>query len=75
MIRSQANGTTIANQICAAVTDMSKIQHVAKQIGGGERRLAVVELGEADLGVGVDEGLLVDPADPQGNRMNLDGIR
>jgi hypothetical protein len=32
-------------------------------VGGGDRRLAIVELGEADLGVGVDEGLLVDAAD------------
>jgi hypothetical protein len=36
---------------------------VVEQVGGGERGLAVVELGEADLGVGVDEGLLVDAPD------------
>ena len=35
----------------------------SRGIGGGDRRLAVIELGEADLGVGVDEGLLVDAAD------------
>ena len=34
---------------------------VVEQIRGGDRRLAAVELGKADLGVGVDEGLLVDP--------------
>jgi len=33
---------------------------IVEQIGGGDRRLAVIELGEGDLGVGVDEGLLVD---------------
>src|SRR5262249_48105117 len=32
---------------------------VVEQVGGGDRRLAIVELGEAELGVGVDEGLLV----------------
>src|SRR5262245_23206887 len=32
---------------------------VIKQIGGGDRRLAVIELGKADLGIGVDESLLV----------------
>src|SRR5262249_16733838 len=36
-------------------------QHsVIEQIGRRDRRLAVVELGKAYLGVGVDEGLLVD---------------
>jgi len=28
---------------------------VVEEIGGGERGLSVVELGEAELGVGVDE--------------------
>ena len=37
---------------------------VGEQVGGGEWGLTVVELGEPDLGVGVDEGLLVDPATP-----------
>ena len=37
---------------------------IVKEIGGGDRRLAVVELGEGDLGIGVDERLLVDAADP-----------
>jgi hypothetical protein len=32
---------------------------VVEQIGGGDRRLAIVELGGGDLGVGVDEGLLI----------------
>src|SRR5579872_2102636 len=37
---------------------------IIEQIGGGDRRLAVIELSEGDLGVGVDEGLLVDAPDP-----------
>jgi len=28
-----------------------------------DRRFAVIQLGEGDLGIGVDEGLLVDPPD------------
>jgi hypothetical protein len=36
---------------------------VVEEISGGQRRLSVVKLGEADLGVGVDEGLLVDASD------------
>src|SRR5579863_7506513 len=28
---------------------------IVEKIGGGDRRLAVVELGESDLGVGIDE--------------------
>ena len=38
-------------------------QHaIVQNLGRGDRRLAIVELGEGDLGVGVDEGLLVDTA-------------
>ena len=36
---------------------------VIEEIGSGERGLAVIELGKAHLGVGIDEGLLIDPAD------------
>ena len=39
----------------------------------GERGLAVVELGEADLGVGVDEGLLVDAPDAL-ERADVEGV-
>ena len=46
-----------------AVLVVERDHPVVQQVGGGERGLAVVQLGEADLGVGVDEGLLVDPAD------------
>src|SRR5215211_7116882 len=37
---------------------------VVQQVGGGERGLAIVEFGEGHLGIGVDEGLLVDAPDP-----------
>ena len=40
-------------------------QHpVVEEIGCRDRRLTIVQLGEADLGVGVDEGLLIDASDP-----------
>ena len=36
-------------------------QHtIIEQIGRRDRRLSVVELGKAYLGVGIDEGLLID---------------
>ena len=39
-------------------------QHpIIEQICRGDRRLAIIKLGEANLGVGVDGGLLVDAAD------------
>ena len=41
--------------------------------GGGDRRLAVVELGEGHLGVGVDEGLLIDAADAL-QRADIEGV-
>ncbi len=37
---------------------------VIEEIGRGDRRLAMVELGEGDFGVGVDKGLLVDASHP-----------
>ena len=36
---------------------------IIEQICRCDRRLAIIQLGEANLGVGVDEGLLVDAAD------------
>ena len=46
---------------------------VVEQVGGGQRGLAIIELGEADLGIGVDEGLLVDPTDAF-ERADIEGI-
>ena len=37
---------------------------VVQKIGRRDRRLAIIELGASNLGVGVDEGLLVDVPDP-----------
>ena len=37
---------------------------VVEDLGRGNRRLAVIEFGEGDLGVGIDEGLLIDPPHP-----------
>jgi hypothetical protein len=37
---------------------------VVEDLSGGDRCLAVIELGKGDFGIGVDDGLLVDPADP-----------
>src|SRR3984957_13470314 len=37
---------------------------IVEEISRGDGRLAIIELGEGDLGIGVDEGLLVDAADP-----------
>ena len=37
---------------------------VVQKIGRRDRRLAIIELGASNLGVGVDEVLLVDPPDP-----------
>jgi hypothetical protein len=46
---------------------------VVEQVGGGDRGLAVIQLGECHLRVGVDEGLLVDPADPL-ERADIEGV-
>jgi hypothetical protein len=37
---------------------------VVEEIGRGERGLAIIELAEGELGVGIDERLLVDAPDP-----------
>jgi hypothetical protein len=60
----------IAAELAAAVSQhaqdldivlLEERQHtVIEQIGGRDRRLAIVEFGEGDLGVGVDEGLLIE---------------
>jgi hypothetical protein len=36
---------------------------IVQEIGRRNRRLAIIKLGEADFGVSVDEGLLIDAAD------------
>jgi hypothetical protein len=42
------------------VSVVERHEAIVEEVGSGNRRLAVVELGEGELGVGVDEGLLVD---------------
>src|SRR6516225_640743 len=46
-----------------AVLVVERDHPVVDDLGRGDRCLAVVELGKGELGVGVDEGLLVDPPD------------
>jgi hypothetical protein len=46
---------------------------VIEDLGRGDRRLAIVKLGEGHLGVGVDDGLLVDPPDPL-QRADIEGV-
>ena len=36
---------------------------VIEDLGGGDRGLAVIQLGKGDFGVDIDEGLLIDPPD------------
>ena len=36
---------------------------VVEDLGRGDRGLTVIELGKGDFGIGVDDGLLIDPAD------------
>ena len=36
---------------------------IIEDLGRGDRGLAVIELGKGDFGIGVDKGLLTDPAD------------
>jgi len=46
---------------------------VIEDLGRGDRRLPVIELDESDLGVGVDDGLLIDPPDPF-QRADIEGV-
>jgi hypothetical protein len=36
---------------------------VVEDLGGGDRCLAIVQFSKGDLGIGVDDGLLIEPAD------------
>ena len=46
---------------------------VVQDVGRSQRRLARVELGETDLGIGVDHRLLVDAADAL-QRADIEGV-
>ena len=39
-------------------------QNAVIRVGRRDRRLAIVQLGEADLGLGVDTNLLIDASNP-----------
>jgi hypothetical protein len=54
-------------------TKFLTVPPVVQQLGGGDRGLAVVELGERHLGVSVDEGLLVNPPNPL-QRADIEGV-
>ena len=47
-----------------AVLVVERHHPVVQDLGCGDRGLAIVQLGEGDLGVGIDEGLLIDPPTP-----------
>ena len=46
-----------------AVLVIERQDAVVEQVGRRDRRLPIVELGEGNLGIGVDVGLLVDASD------------
>jgi hypothetical protein len=47
-----------------AVLRMDWQDPAVSETGGHDQRLVIMELGEAGLGVGVDKGLPIDPANP-----------
>src|ERR1700704_1303482 len=52
-------GRTISSA-CCRVLPRPPVSYIVEEISRRNRRLAIVELGAGNLGVGVDEGLLVD---------------
>src|ERR1700736_5803853 len=56
-----------------AVLVIKRHHPVIEDLGRGDRCLAIVQLGEGDLGVGVDEGLLIDPANAL-QRADIEGV-
>src|SRR5438128_2159328 len=47
-----------------AVLVVERHHPIIEDFSGGDRGLAVIELGKGDFGVGIDDGLLIDPAHP-----------
>ena len=45
-----------------AVLVVERHHPIVEDLGRGDRGLAVIELGKGDFGIGVDDGLLIDPA-------------
>ncbi len=56
-----------------AVLVIKRHHPVIEDLGRGDRCLAIIQLGEGDLGVGVDEGLLIDPPDAL-QRADIEGV-
>src|SRR5205085_2980211 len=56
-----------------AVLIIKRHHAVVEDLGGGNRGLAVIQLGKGDLGVGVDKGLLIDLPDAL-QRANVEGV-
>ena len=46
-----------------AVLVIERQHPIVEDLGRGNRGLAVIKFGKGDLGIGVDEGLLIDPPD------------
>src|SRR6516164_9560410 len=46
-----------------AVLVVERHHPVVEDLGGGDRGLAIIQFSKGDLGIGVDHGLLIDPAD------------
>jgi hypothetical protein len=53
-----------AQQLDLLLLQERRTRSVNQEIGRRDRRLVVIELGEAHLGIGIDEGLLLDSPDP-----------
>ena len=46
---------------------------VVEDFGRGDRGLTIIQLGKGNLGVGIDDGLLVDPPNPF-QRADIEGV-
>src|SRR5436190_1073729 len=56
-----------------AVLIVERHHPIVEDLGGGDWRLSVIELGEGHLGVGIDKGLLINPPDAL-QRANVEGV-
>lgn len=56
-----------------AVLRMDWQDPAVSETGGHDQRLVIMELGEAGLGIGVDKGLPIGPANPF-QRAHLEGV-
>src|SRR5205823_12973569 len=56
-----------------AVLIVERHHPLVEDLGGGDRGLAVIELGDGHLGVGIDKGLLINPPDAL-QRADVEGV-